>query len=105
MTYIICIVCFTVFTLIFIQFRILYKSKKESIIKRKQLRGTYSVVVATTGDRMMQAVKEGKVKKQLLPNDAPKYSSVDVLNGYVTFVDHSNMYEKIVMIEESRFDG
>lgn len=57
------------------------------------------------GDCVMLAVKRGTVKKQLLPNNSPKYDSKSALKCYIKFINESKVYDKIVSIKESAFYG
>lgn len=72
---------------------------------RKQNNKIYSKEISELGEKMMYAVKAGKVKKQLLSNDAPEYDSNNALEQYVAFVDQSTVYKKVMSIKEQRFHG
>ena len=57
------------------------------------------------GDEMMGEVTSGKLKKQLLTNDAPTYDSHKTMEKYKEFVENSPLYKRISDIGESRFHG
>lgn len=64
-----------------------------------------NVTKESVGNRVMLAVRSGKVKKQLLPNNSPKYDSKNALKKYIKFINESEIYKKIVSIKESGFYG
>lgn len=72
---------------------------------KKQNNKVYSKEISELGEKTMCAVKAGKVKKQLLSNDAPEYDSNNALEQYVAFVDQSTVYKKVMSIKEQKFHG
>lgn len=57
------------------------------------------------GKEAMEAVESGKVKKQLLPNDAPKYDSGKTLNQYIEFINSSELYQYLISLKEQKYNG
>lgn len=72
---------------------------------KKQNNKVYPKEISELGEKTMRAVKAGKVKKQLLSNDAPEYDSNNALEQYVTFVERSTFYKKVMSIKEQKFHG
>lgn len=72
---------------------------------KKQNNKVYSKEISEIGEKTMCAVKAGKVKKQLLSNDASEYDSNNALEQYVAFVDQSTVYKKVMSIKEQKFHG
>lgn len=89
------------FIFLFFDFPLTYNKHK----RQKRSDKVYEKEVAELGDKLMSAVKMGKVKKQLLSNDAQQYNSNNALKHYVTFVDQSSIYKRIVSIEDGKFYG
>lgn len=65
----------------------------------------YTEEVIRQGNRSVQAVKSGDLKKQLLVNDSQPYDSNEALEQYETFVDESPVYKKLLSLEEKRYHG
>lgn len=82
---------------------LIYVKKKKNI--NKFLLKKSDVAKESIGNRVMFAVRCGKVKKQLLPNNSPKYDSKNALKEYIKFINESEIYKKIVSIKESGFYG
>lgn len=93
-----------VILLLLIQFIYIIKNASNNRGK-KQNNKVYSKEISELGEKTMCAVKAGKVKKQLLSNDAPEYDSNNALEQYVAFVDQSTVYKKVMSIKEQKFHG
>ena len=91
--------------LILLQLKVLHSPKGTRHREEKWENKGYSAEVSGYGEKAMCAVNDGRVKKQLLSNDAPRYNSNNVLKQYVTFVDQSSMYKKLALMKERRFHG
>lgn len=89
------------FIFLFFNFPLIHNRKN----KEKQSDKVYEKEIVELGEKLMFAVKMGKVKKQLLSNDAQQYNSNNALKEYVAFVDQSTIYKKIVSIEDGKFYG
>ena len=93
-----------VILLLLIQFIYIIKNASNNRGKKQNYK-VYSKEISELGEKTMCAVKAGKVKKQLLSNDAPEYDSNNALEQYVAFVDQSTVYKKVMSIKEQKFHG
>lgn len=96
-----------VILLLLIQFIYIIRNASNNREKKQnnQNNKVYSKEISELGEKTMCAVKAGKVKKQLLSNDAPEYDSNNALEQYVAFVDQSTVYKKVMSIKEQKFYG
>lgn len=69
--------------------------------RRKQ----YSGHILEHSEKTMCAVESGRIKKQLIENDAPLYDSYNAMHQYANFIDNSVAYKKILSLKGSRYDG
>ena len=65
----------------------------------------YSIPVIKHGNNAICAVEAGKIKKQLIENDAPIFDSYTAMCQYINFVDSSIAYKKIQTLKENRYYG
>lgn len=56
-------------------------------------------------EKVMCAVVSGKIKKQLIENDALIYDNYNVMCQFANFIDNSVTYKKIQSLKGSRYDG
>ena len=69
--------------------------------KREQ----YSSHILEHSKKAMGAVASGRIKKQLIENDALVYDSYNAMRQYANFIDNSVAYKIIQSLKESRYDG
>lgn len=69
--------------------------------KREQ----YSSHILEHSEKAMGAVMSGRIKKQLIENDALVYDSYNAMRQYANFIDNSVAYKKIQNLKGSRYDG
>lgn len=69
------------------------------------LRTKYPADVLEHGEKSIQAVINGEIKKQLIENDAPLYNSAQALQQYSEFIKESTIYKKIFILKGSRYNG
>lgn len=79
-------------------------------VKSKQLSGfsansRYSSQVNLLGQKSMEAIERGVIKKQLLLNDAPEHSSDEALDKYIDFLHNTSVYKKIIEVGEIKYHG
>lgn len=91
--------------LLLVQFIFIYLRNTPNDRSKKLNNKVYSKEISELGEKTMCAVKTGKVKKQLLSNDAPEYDSNNALEQYEAFVDQSTVYKKVMSIKEQKFHG
>lgn len=61
--------------------------------------------VVATGKRNMDALEQGKIKKQLLHNDAPVYHSEEEIKKYLDFITGSALFDSVMNLEDGRYKG
>lgn len=61
--------------------------------------------IIAIGNRTMDALDAGKIKKQLLHNDAPVYNSKDTVRKYLDFLSSSELSDYIMNIEDGKYNG
>lgn len=104
MNFIIYAVLGVILLLPLVQFIIYFKALSNKTRKEENDKA-YSKEIYELGKKTMHAVEAGKVKKQLLSNDAPEYDSSNALEQYVNFVEQSTVFEKVMSIKEVKFHG
>ncbi len=65
----------------------------------------YSTTTIEHSEKIIQAIESGKIKKQLIENDAPIYNSNKAMSQYVKFVDNSPIYREISALKGGRYYG
>ncbi len=61
--------------------------------------------IIESGNRVMEALEAGKIKKHLLHNDAPIYNSEDAVKKYLDFISGSELSDYIINIEDDNYYG
>ena len=61
--------------------------------------------IVEIGNKIMDALDTGKIKKQLLHNDAPVYNSKDTAKKYLDFISDSELSDYIMNIKDGKYNG
>lgn len=83
---------------------IIFREQK-GVVSKKKLFEHYPQNVNDKGTKLMRDTKTGIVRKQLLENDAPVYSSGRSLKQYKSFLQKNSIQEKISGLSGSRYNG
>lgn len=78
------------------------RSQKNTV---SSFRTEYPADVLEHGEKSIQAVINGEIKKQLIENDASLYNSAKALHQYSEFIKESTIYKKIFILKGSRYNG
>lgn len=84
---------------------VIAKVKRNREKEGNSLKSVYSADVLEHGEKSMQAVISGEIKKQLIENDAPLYNSAEAVLQYSRFIRESTIFQKILAFKGSRYNG